>query len=198
MLTGWLASKETELSRAATGGSFDIVANTVFPAGGSLAPEALRGENGRFEAEHGNALTSRPRLAAVSEPLGAPGPPAGSTPPIVRGANSAHSSKTHPHRSRAHGSSFRRRRRTRAHVGVSLRRREVIGGLLDHAVRRRPTIVGPFAIECDPSNRTLSRYERLRSQRLELLDREQQIDRRRFDVLVGTTVLEVAVLQSRN
>ncbi len=47
---------------------------------------------------------------------------------------------------------------------------------------------GPFGIECDQSNRTLSRYERLRTQRLELLDREQQIDRRRFDALIEMLV----------
>ncbi|NNE17226.1 MAG: conjugal transfer protein TraL, partial [Myxococcales bacterium] len=47
---------------------------------------------------------------------------------------------------------------------------------------------GPFGIECDQSNRTLSRYERLRTQRLELLDSEQQIDRRRFDTLIEMLV----------
>ena len=47
---------------------------------------------------------------------------------------------------------------------------------------------GPFGIECDQSNRTLSRYERLRTKRLELLDREQQIDRRRFDALIEMLV----------
>jgi hypothetical protein len=47
---------------------------------------------------------------------------------------------------------------------------------------------GPFGIECDQSNRTLSRYERLRTHRLELLDREQQIDRRRFDALIEMLV----------
>ena len=46
----------------------------------------------------------------------------------------------------------------------------------------------PFGIECDQSNRTLSRYKRLRTQRLELLDREQQIDRRRFDALIEMLV----------
>lgn len=46
----------------------------------------------------------------------------------------------------------------------------------------------PFGIECDQSNRTLSRYDRLRVDRLELLDREQQIDRRRFDALIEMLV----------
>jgi hypothetical protein len=43
-------------------------------------------------------------------------------------------------------------------------------------------------IECDQGNRTLSRYERLRTERLELLDPEHQIDRRRFDALIETLV----------
>ena len=46
----------------------------------------------------------------------------------------------------------------------------------------------PFGIECDQGNRTLSRYARLRTERLELLDREHQIDRRRFDLLIEKLV----------
>jgi hypothetical protein len=45
-----------------------------------------------------------------------------------------------------------------------------------------------LAIECDQSNRTLSRYERLQTERLDLLDKDQQIDRRRFDVLMERLV----------
>jgi hypothetical protein len=44
------------------------------------------------------------------------------------------------------------------------------------------------AIECDQSNRTLSRYERLQTERLDLLDKDQQIDRRRFDALMERLV----------
>jgi PHD/YefM family antitoxin component YafN of YafNO toxin-antitoxin module len=45
-----------------------------------------------------------------------------------------------------------------------------------------------LAIECDQSNRTLSRYERLQTERLDLLDKDQQIDRRRFDALMERLV----------
>ncbi len=45
-----------------------------------------------------------------------------------------------------------------------------------------------LAIECDQSNRTLSRYERLETERLDLLDKDQQIDRRRFDALMERLV----------
>jgi hypothetical protein len=45
-------------------------------------------------------------------------------------------------------------------------------------------------IECDQGNRTLSRYGRLRTERLELLDPEQQVDRRRFDALLETLVAD--------
>ena len=44
------------------------------------------------------------------------------------------------------------------------------------------------AIECDQSNRTLSRYNRLQTERLDLLDQDQQIDRRRFDALMERLV----------
>jgi hypothetical protein len=44
------------------------------------------------------------------------------------------------------------------------------------------------AIECDQSNRTLSRYEQLQTERLDLLDKDQQIDRRRFDALMERLV----------
>jgi hypothetical protein len=44
------------------------------------------------------------------------------------------------------------------------------------------------AIECDQSNRTLSRYEQLQTERLDLLDKDQQIDRRRFDALIERLV----------
>ncbi len=44
-----------------------------------------------------------------------------------------------------------------------------------------------LAIECDQSNRTLSRYERLETERLDLLDKDQ-IDRRRFDALMERLV----------
>lgn len=47
-----------------------------------------------------------------------------------------------------------------------------------------------LAIECDQSNRTLSRYDRIRTDRLDLLDREQQIDRRRFDALIEQLVAD--------
>lgn len=43
-------------------------------------------------------------------------------------------------------------------------------------------------IECDQGNRTPSRYERSGTERLELLDPEHQIDRRRFDALLETLV----------
>ena len=45
-------------------------------------------------------------------------------------------------------------------------------------------------IECDQGNRTLSRYERLGTERLELLDPEHQVDRRRFDALLETLVAD--------
>jgi hypothetical protein len=45
-------------------------------------------------------------------------------------------------------------------------------------------------IECDQGNRTLSRYGRLRTERLELLDPEHQVDRRRFDALLETLVAD--------
>jgi len=45
-----------------------------------------------------------------------------------------------------------------------------------------------LAIECDQSNRTLSRYQRLQTERLDLLDKDQQIDRRRFDALMERLV----------
>ena len=45
-----------------------------------------------------------------------------------------------------------------------------------------------LAIECDQSNRTLSRYNRLQTERLDLLDQDQQIDRRRFDALMERLV----------
>ncbi|MBT8468600.1 MAG: conjugal transfer protein TraL [Deltaproteobacteria bacterium] len=45
-----------------------------------------------------------------------------------------------------------------------------------------------LAIECDQSNRTLSRYEQLETERLDLLDKDQQIDRRRFDALMERLV----------
>jgi hypothetical protein len=44
------------------------------------------------------------------------------------------------------------------------------------------------AIECDQSNRTLSRYGQLQTERLDLLDKDQQIDRRRFDALMERLV----------
>ena len=45
-------------------------------------------------------------------------------------------------------------------------------------------------IECDQGNRTLSRYGRLGTERLELLDPEHQVDRRRFDALLETLVAD--------
>jgi hypothetical protein len=45
-----------------------------------------------------------------------------------------------------------------------------------------------LTIECDQSNRTLSRYERLETERLDLLDKDEQIDRRRFDALMERLV----------
>ena len=45
-----------------------------------------------------------------------------------------------------------------------------------------------LTIECDQSNRTLSRYERLQTERLDLLDKDEQIDRRRFDALMERLV----------
>ena len=47
------------------------------------------------------------------------------------------------------------------------------------------------AIECDQSNRTLSRYDQLQTERLDLLDKDQQIDRRRFDALMERLVDDV-------
>ena len=47
------------------------------------------------------------------------------------------------------------------------------------------------AIECDQSNRTLSRYHQLQTERLDLLDKDQQIDRRRFDALMERLVDDV-------
>ena len=45
-----------------------------------------------------------------------------------------------------------------------------------------------LTIECDQSNRTLSRYEQLQTERLDLLDKDEQIDRRRFDALMERLV----------
>ena len=47
-----------------------------------------------------------------------------------------------------------------------------------------------LTIECDQSNRTLSRYPRLETERLDLLDKDQQIDRRRFDALMERLVAD--------
>ena len=48
-----------------------------------------------------------------------------------------------------------------------------------------------LTIECDQSNRTLSRYEQLQTERLDLLDKDEQIDRRRFDALMERLVEDV-------
>lgn len=45
-----------------------------------------------------------------------------------------------------------------------------------------------LTIECDQSNRTLSRYAELQTERLDLLDKDEQIDRRRFDALIERLV----------
>jgi hypothetical protein len=68
-------------------------------------------------------------------------------------------------------------------VGKSL----VASWLIQHATTVGYNVLG---IECDQSNRTLSRYERLRTERLDLLDQEYQIDRRRFDSLMETLVAD--------
>ena len=42
----------------------------------------------------------------------------------------------------------------------------------------------PLCVECDASNKTLSRYSGLRVQRIDLLDEDRRINRRRFDELL--------------
>ena len=63
----------------------------------------------------------------------------------------------------------------------------VASWLIQHARSAGNDVLG---IECDQSNRTLTRYERLRTERLDLLDREDQIDRRRFDSLIEMLVAD--------
>jgi len=63
----------------------------------------------------------------------------------------------------------------------------VASWLIQHARSVGNDVLG---IECDQSNRTLTRYERLRTERLDLLDREDQIDRRRFDSLIEMLVAD--------
>jgi len=48
----------------------------------------------------------------------------------------------------------------------------------------RSRTIDPLCVECDASNRTLSRYSGLRVQRIDLLDEDRRINRRRFDELL--------------
>jgi hypothetical protein len=47
----------------------------------------------------------------------------------------------------------------------------------------RSRTVDPLCVECDASNKTLSRYSGLRVKRIDLLDEDRRINRRRFDEL---------------
>ena len=48
----------------------------------------------------------------------------------------------------------------------------------------RSRTLDPLCVECDASNKTLSRYSGLRVQRIDLLDEDRRINRRRFDELL--------------
>jgi len=63
----------------------------------------------------------------------------------------------------------------------------VASWLIQHATSAGNDVLG---IECDQSNRTLTRYKRLRTERLDLLDSEHQIDRRRFDSMIEMLVAD--------
>lgn len=52
----------------------------------------------------------------------------------------------------------------------------------------RSTGEDPLLVESDPTNKTVSRYDGLRTHKLDLLDEEQEIDRRRFDELLEVLV----------